>query len=154
MPSSAWRAVAYDQAALQQRKRTERHPLRLYGAIDATKVHTHGQDDHPWRDLKVGAWFEARGRPPQQPDGQWRIQAENIHYYADICSATEFGHLLWTTGVQHHAVVCGCNWGVLRRDGEGNCRQHERRQQQPSVELRKRLCTRQRLGSRRGSILL
>ena len=102
---TAWRAVAYDQAALQQRQRTERHPVRLYGAIDATKVHTHGQDDHPWRDLKVGAWFEARGRPPKQPDGQWRIQAENIHYYADIYSATEFGHLLWTTGVQHHAQL-------------------------------------------------
>lgn len=101
----AWRAVAYDQTALQQRKRTARHPLRLYGAIDATKVHTHGQDDHPWRDLKVGAWFEARGRPPKQPDGQWRIQAENIEYYADICSATEFGQLLWTTGVQHHAQL-------------------------------------------------
>lgn len=102
---TAWRAVAYDQAALQQRKRTARRPLRLYGAIDATKVHTHGQDDHPWRDLKVGAWFEARGRPPQQPDGQWRIQAENIDYYADICSAAEFGQLLWTTGVQHHAQL-------------------------------------------------
>ena len=102
---TAWRAEAYDQAALQQRKRTERRPLRLYGAIDATKVHTHGQDDHPWRDLKVGAWFEARGRPPKQPDGQWRIQAENIDYYADICSATEFGQLLWTTGVQHHAQL-------------------------------------------------
>jgi hypothetical protein len=102
---TAWRTVAYDQAALQQRKRTERRPLRLYGALDATKVHTHGQDDHPWRDLKVGAWFEARGRPPSQPDGQWRIQAENIHYYADICSAAEFGHLLWTTGVQHNAQL-------------------------------------------------
>ncbi len=61
---TAWRAVAYDPAVLQQRKRTARRPLRLYGAIDATKVHTHGQDDHPWRDLKGGAWFEARGRPP------------------------------------------------------------------------------------------
>ena len=102
---TAWRAVAYDQAVLQQRKRTERQPLRLYGALDATKVHTHGQDEHPWRDLKVGAWFEARGRPPQQPDGQWRIQAENIDYYADICSATEFGHLMWATGVQHQAQL-------------------------------------------------
>jgi hypothetical protein len=101
----AWRAVAYDQAALQQRQRTERRPVRLYGAIDATKVHTHGQDEHPWRDLKVGAWFEARGRPPKQPDGQWRIQAENIHYYADICSAADFGHLLWATGVQHNAQL-------------------------------------------------
>ena len=102
---AAGRDVAYDQAALQQRQRTARRPLRLYGAIDATKVHTHGQDDHPWRDLKVGAWFEARGRPPKQPDGQWRIQAENIDYYADICSAAEFGQLVWTTGVQHHAQL-------------------------------------------------
>jgi hypothetical protein len=100
-----WRAVAYNQDELQRRKRDTRKPLRLYGAIDATKVHTRGDEEHPWRDLKVGAWFEARGKPPKTPDGQWRIQAENIHYYADICPASEFGSLLWASGVHHHAQL-------------------------------------------------
>jgi hypothetical protein len=101
----AWQATANDQDELQRRKREFRKPLRLYGAIDATKVHTRGDDDYPWRDLKVGAWFEARGKPPKTPDGQWRIQAENIHYYTDICPASEFGSLMWATGVQHQAQL-------------------------------------------------
>jgi hypothetical protein len=102
-----WRTVALNQDELQRRRRDLRKPLRLYGAIDATKVHTRGYeyDDHPWRDLKVGAWFEARGKPPKTPDGEWRIQAENISYYTDICPAAEFGSLLWSTGVQHHAQL-------------------------------------------------
>jgi ribosomal protein L34E len=101
----AWLVVAGDQDELQRRKREERKPLRLYGAFDATKVHTRGVDEHPWRDLKVGAWFEARGKPPKKPDGQWQIQAENIHYFADICPASEFGPLMWATGVHHHAQL-------------------------------------------------
>lgn len=100
-----WRAVAHNQVELQRRKRDPRKPLRLYGAIDATKVHTRGVEEHPWRDLKVGAWFEACGQPPKTPDGQWRIQAENIHYYADICPASEFGTLMWATGVHHRAQL-------------------------------------------------
>jgi len=100
-----WQAEAFDQTELQRRKREKPKPLRLYGAIDATKVHTRGIDEHPWRDLKVGAWFEARGKPPKTPDGQWRIQAEQIHYYADICPAADFGSLMWATGVQRHAQL-------------------------------------------------
>jgi hypothetical protein len=100
-----WQTEAFDQEALQRRKREARRPLRLYGAIDATKVHTRGPEEYPWRDLKVGAWFEARGRPPKRPDGQWRIQAEHIHYYVDICPAAEFGALMWATGVQHQAQL-------------------------------------------------
>jgi hypothetical protein len=100
-----WQAFAHDQDELQRRKREVRKPLRLYGAVDAAKVHTRGDEEHPWRDLKLGTWFEARGRPPKTPDGEWRIQAENIHYYADICPAAEFGSLMWSTGVQHHAQL-------------------------------------------------
>jgi hypothetical protein len=100
-----WQATAFDQAELQKRKREVRPPLRLYGTIDATKVHTRGDADYPWRDLKVGAWFEARGQPPKSPDGQWSIQAQNIHYYTDIGPALEFGSLMWATGVQRHAQL-------------------------------------------------
>lgn len=101
----SWQGAAHDQTELQRRKRERRQPLRLYGAIDATKVHTRDDGEYPWRDLKVGAWFEARGKPPASPDGQWRIQAENIQYYADICPASEFGSLMWATGVHHHAQL-------------------------------------------------
>lgn len=101
----AWQETAFDQEELQRRKREVRQPLRLYGAIDATKVHTRSAGEYPWRDLKVGAWFEARGKPPKQPDGQWRIQAEKIHYYAAVCPAAEFGSLMWATGVHHHAQL-------------------------------------------------
>jgi hypothetical protein len=100
-----WQVFAHDQDELRRRKREERKPLRLYGAIDAAKVHTRGDGIHPWRDLKLGAWFEARGKPPKTLDDQWRIQAENIHYFADICPAAEFGSLMWATGVHHHAQL-------------------------------------------------
>jgi hypothetical protein len=55
------------------------------------------------RELKIGAWFQARGRPPKKPDGKWRIRAENITYYADVCEAQTFGELVWASGLQRNA---------------------------------------------------
>ncbi len=98
-----WIGQSQDVAEIQRRRQKERPPLRLYGSMDATKVHIHGDEKDPWRDLKIGAWFEARGRPPTKPEGEWRIQAENISYYADICEAKEFGTLFWGSGVQQNA---------------------------------------------------
>ncbi len=98
-----WVTESQDITKVQHRRQNERPPIRLYGALDATKVHIRGNEEDPWRDLKIGAWFEARGRPPTKPDGQWRIQAENISYYADICEAKAFSPLLWATGVQRNA---------------------------------------------------
>jgi Zn finger protein HypA/HybF involved in hydrogenase expression len=100
-----WQEKASDEAFLLQRQRERRHPLRLYGAIDATKVHIRDDAEHRWRDLKVGAWFEATGQPPTSPDGEWSIQAKNIHYYTDICPANEFGNLVWSSGVAHDAQL-------------------------------------------------
>lgn len=98
-----WVRESQDMVKIQQRRRKERHPLRLYGAIDATKVHIRGDEEDPWRDLKIGAWFEAKGCPPTKPDGEWHIQAENVSYYTDICQANEFSALLWATAVQRNA---------------------------------------------------
>jgi hypothetical protein len=98
-----WQQEAHNPEKLAQRKREKRHPLRMYGSLDAAKVHIRGDKEHPWRDLKVGAWFEARGQPPRQPDGEWQIRAENITYFTDICSANEFTNLFWATGVQRNA---------------------------------------------------
>lgn len=100
-----WKQEAMDEEALLQRKRAEKAPLRLYGAIDATKVHLRGKGEDPWRDLKIGTWFQARGRPPRQPDGEWRIEAEEVTYYTDICPSTTFSSLLWATGVQRQAQL-------------------------------------------------
>lgn len=80
-------------------KRNTKPPLRLYGAIDAVKVPVRDDPEQKWRDLKLIAWFEARGQPPSQPDGQWSIKAQNLSYHADIDSAKSFGSLLWATAV-------------------------------------------------------
>lgn len=98
-----WQAAAADQATQLKRKREGRPVLRLYGAMDGAMMHVRGDKAHPWRELKIGAWFQARGRPPKRPDGKWRIQAENITYYADVCEAQRFGDLLWASGLQRDA---------------------------------------------------
>lgn len=102
---AVWQEKAMDAAFLLQRQRERRPPRRLYGAIDATKVHIRDNAEHRWRDLKVGAWFEASGQPPTSPDGHWSIQAKNIHYYTDICPANEFGALVWSSGTAHDAQL-------------------------------------------------
>ncbi|MCB8943998.1 MAG: ISKra4 family transposase [Ardenticatenaceae bacterium] len=96
---------AQDESFRLQQRRERRRPLRLYGTMDATKVHIRDDGEHRWRDLKIGAWFEASGQPPTSPEGQWSIQAKNIHYYTDICSANEFGDLLWSSGLAHDAQL-------------------------------------------------
>jgi hypothetical protein len=98
-----WQTAVADQAQQLQRKRESRPVLRLYGAMDGAMMHVRGDKEHPWRELKIGAWFQARGRPPKSPDGKWRIQAENITYYADVCEAQTFGELVWASGLQRNA---------------------------------------------------
>lgn len=100
-----WQEKAKDEAFLRERKQTRKPPLRLYGTMDATKVHIRDDSQHRWRDLKIGAWFEASGQPPATPDGEWSIQAKNISYYADICPASTFGDLFWSSGVAHNAQL-------------------------------------------------
>jgi hypothetical protein len=95
--------MANDVNYLRQTKQEEQPPLRLYGSIDAAKIQIREAAGHQWRDLKLAAWFTARGKPPNKPDGAWQIQAENIHYYADIAQAQLFGQLLWHSGVKHQA---------------------------------------------------
>jgi len=98
-----WQAAAADQAIQLKRKRDARPVLRLYGAMDGALMHIRGDEDNPWRELKIGAWFQAKGQPPKTPDGKWRIQAENITYYADVCEAQTFGELVWASGLQRNA---------------------------------------------------
>jgi len=100
-----WQEKAEDEAFLLQQKREARRPRRLYGSMDAVKVHIRGDEEHGWRDLKIGAFYEARGCPPSKPDGKWGIRAENMHYFADICQAKEFAPLVWGHGVKQSAQL-------------------------------------------------
>jgi hypothetical protein len=100
-----WLAHSRDEAWLQEQKRLADRPHRLYGSLDAAKVHIRGDQEHPWRDLKVGAWFTTTVEPPQNPDDDWDIQATDISYYCDIQEAQQFGHLLWATGCQRQAQL-------------------------------------------------
>jgi hypothetical protein len=102
-----WRCLADDPDELLRRQREQKAPLRLYGTVDGGMVPTRGPkgEPQPWRELKVGAWFVARGHPPRHPDDEWKIRAEHITYYADILPAEDFGPLLWATGVQRHAQL-------------------------------------------------
>jgi hypothetical protein len=59
--------------------------------------------DQPWRELKIGAWFKARGQPPKTPQDDWSIQAYDISYYSDVLKAEEFGPIFWATGVEQQA---------------------------------------------------
>jgi hypothetical protein len=100
-----WLAHSRDDAWLQEQKRLADRPQRLYGSLDAAKVHIRGEEEHPWRDLKVGAWFTTTVEPPQNPDDDWDIRATDISYYCDIREAQQFGHLLWATGCQRQAQL-------------------------------------------------
>ena len=93
-----WHEQAQDMEELLRRKR-ENKPPRLYGTLDGGLIPTRAPtgEPQPWRELKIGAWFVARGQPPRQPDGEWAIQAEQISYYADILPAEGFSPLVWAT---------------------------------------------------------
>jgi hypothetical protein len=100
-----WYAETLDTEKMLQRERECPRPVRLYGAIDGGRVQIRAPkgEEQPWRELKVGAWFEAKGQPPKKPNGKWSIQAQNITYYADIAEAEDFGKIVWATGVQRDA---------------------------------------------------
>lgn len=90
-----------DSQAMLERDRQAIRPLRMYGSLDGGRVHIRPTGEEPkWRELKVGAWFRARGHPPKTPQDNWTIQAYDISYYSDVLKAEEFGHIFWATGVE------------------------------------------------------
>ena len=100
-----WVAQSEDEDWLQEQVRLAERPQRLYGALDAAKVHVRGEKEHPWRDMKVGVWFTTTAAPPQAPDEEWDIQATDMSYYCDVSQAQAFGKLLWATGCQRQAQL-------------------------------------------------
>jgi hypothetical protein len=100
-----WETQSRDYAWLQEQERLAERPARLYGALDAAKVHIRGDKEHPWRDLKAGAWFTTTVTPPATPDDEWEVHATDITYYCDIVEAEQFGDLVWATGCQRRAQL-------------------------------------------------
>lgn len=98
-----WQAAAFDLKQLADQAQDRPAPLRLYAALDGTSVHVHGEGEPTWRELKVGAWFKARGQPPTTSNGQWSIKAEAVTLFTDLCQSSAFGDLFWATGVQRSA---------------------------------------------------
>lgn len=94
-----------DSQVMLERERQAVHPLRLYGSLDGGRVQLRAPkgQEQPWRELKIGAWFKARGQPPKTPQGDWSIQAYDISYYSDVCQAQKFGQIFWSTGVERQA---------------------------------------------------
>jgi hypothetical protein len=93
----------------------------LYATLDAAKVYTNehrDDDDEGWRDLKIGARFEAMTTAPSTSDGDWDVKANNMACFCDIAAADRFGELLWAPGVQRRAprakdmivVADGADW--------------------------------------------
>jgi hypothetical protein len=102
-----WLAQSQDEDWLQEQQRVAARPKRLYGALDAAKVHIRGEgaEENPWRDLKIGAWFTTTTQPPQQPDDDWKIEVADISYYCDMMASKEFSKLVWATGCQQRAQL-------------------------------------------------
>jgi hypothetical protein len=100
-----WVIQSQDEEWLQEQERLAERPQRLYGALDAAKVHIRGEEEHPRRDMKVGTWFTTTAAPPQDPDDEWDIKATEVSYYCDIREAQQFGSLLWATGCQRQAQL-------------------------------------------------
>jgi hypothetical protein len=102
-----WCQASEEGLALRAQERAPKDGRRLYGALDATKVHTHEHqeaEDQGWRDLKVGAWFETTLPHPDKPQADWDVGATQITYFCDIIEAKQFGKLLWATGFQRKAL--------------------------------------------------
>jgi len=100
-----WIAQSHDEQWLQTQERLSHGPERLYGSLDGVKVHIRGDHEHPWRELKAGAWFTTTQEPPGNPHEDWEIHATDITYYCDLCEARQFGELVWATGCQQRAQL-------------------------------------------------
>lgn len=100
-----WMEQSCDEQWLQSQQRLSQGPQRLYGSLDGVKVHIRGDGEHPWRELKAGAWFTTTQEPPHRPHEDWEIHATDITYYCDLCEARQFGELVWATGCQRQAQL-------------------------------------------------
>ena len=105
-----WKRQSHDPKAIAGQEKEGREgkgEKRLYGTLDAVKLHgreRRDEEDDGWRDMKVGAWFVTEAKPPEGPEGEWEIEAKEITYYCDILPAQGFGELMWASGFQRGAM--------------------------------------------------
>lgn len=94
----AWQAKATDLAHLNRRQGHHRPPQRLYGSLDGVMTPV----DEEWRELKVGCWYEVevtQGKRRCEGGGERQARrAQNLRYFCDFASPTEFGEQVWAAG--------------------------------------------------------
>jgi hypothetical protein len=92
----------------RQHQRRGNKPNRIYGSIDGFRIHLDGD----WHEMKAGCWWTTHCLPSGE------LQAENITYFVDYLSATDFSDLVWATGFERLAdqtdevifVADGAEW--------------------------------------------
>lgn len=101
-------AHSHNLEAQREHKRNSDRPPRLYGSMDGFMVLL----EDGWHEMKAGAWWTSK------TNSKGEVKAENICYYTDLRSASEFADLVWATGFEQKAdqaieLVCvadGADW--------------------------------------------
>ncbi len=104
-----WKRQSKDMSYLNDRKRKQRPPRRLYGSIDGVNVAV-GEE---WRELRVGCWYEVVPVSERQWPSRYKhrigylegLRADKISYYCDMDEWTAVADLAWATGCQRRADV-------------------------------------------------
>jgi hypothetical protein len=93
-----WQAEATDVDRLNERQFSQTGPARLYGSLDGVIVPVEAE----WRELKVGCWYAVKPKQHRHPaeagEVSETLQAEQMHYFCDFATATDFGEQLWASG--------------------------------------------------------
>lgn len=100
-----WQAEATDVDRLNERQVSQTGPARLYGSLDGVIVPVEAE----WRELKVGCWYEVKPKKhrhsPAEGEVSERLQAEQMHYFCDFATATDFGKQVWASGYAVEADI-------------------------------------------------
>jgi hypothetical protein len=106
---AVWQAQSKEPTYLDDRRRKQRPPRRLYGSIDGVSVRV-GEE---WRELRVGCWYEVAPISERQWPSRYKqrigqlegLTAEKISYYCDIGEWPLLADLAWATGCQRQADI-------------------------------------------------
>lgn len=119
---AAWQEQSKEPFYLNDRRRKQRPPRRLYGSIDGVNVRV-GEE---WRELRVGCWYEVVPVSERQWPSRYKqrigqlegLTAKKISYYCDIGQWPSLADLAWATGCRRRAdlaqelvfVADGAKW--------------------------------------------
>jgi hypothetical protein len=100
-----WQVEATDVDHLNERQKSQKGPTRLYGSLDGVIVPV----EEEWRELKVGCWYEVKPKKhryrPEEAAASETLRAEQIHYFCDFATASDFGQQLWASGYAVEADI-------------------------------------------------